>query len=111
MTSQKTFSPFVSHSAVDGLSVLFIIVLITLTEDVAAAVSDVPLFFLLAIAAVFALFVRRLYLLGKVLPHPSGGRGTTPGQAALLMVIPVVNLAWVFVALKRIAGRRMPGCA
>ncbi len=109
MTSQKTFTPFVSHSAVDGLSVLFIIVLITLAEDVAAFVSDVPLPFLLAIAAVFALFVRRLYLLGKVVPHPTGGRGTTPGQAALFMVIPVVNVVWVFVALKRIANSANAG--
>jgi hypothetical protein len=109
MTSQKPFSPFVSHSAVDGLSVLFIIVLITLAEDVDAFVSEVPLPFLIAIAAVFALFVRRLYLLWKIVPPPAGGRSTTPGQAALLMVIPIVNVAWVFVALKRIADAANAG--
>lgn len=99
MKNKKKFPPFVSHSAVDGLSVILVMILLAISAwSSSVAALGLPLGVLCVVALIFALFLRRLYLMWQIVAETP--YKITPKKVVAYMLIPVFNIYWAFVAVK-----------
>jgi hypothetical protein len=99
MKKEKKFRPFVSHSAVDGLSVILVMILTAFSAwTLPVTALGLPLGVLCVVAIIIGLFLRRLYLMWQTIAEFPGR--TASKKAVVYMLIPVFNFYWAFVAVK-----------
>lgn len=98
----KKFRPFVSHSAVDALSVLLVFTLLSLTAgDSGRVFGTLSLAILSVSGVIFAMFLFRLYRMWLLVSEPL--KRITPKKAAGFMLIPIFNFYWAYIAIKGLA--------